>query len=85
MRGSRLGRLGLLVAVTLVLILGALPAPSAGAHPANETADAMNARLAGATVQRVRPSDLYPKHATTPGFVASNVTQANIQQTICPS
>jgi hypothetical protein len=82
-RGSRWWRLRLLAGVTLGLILGAVPAPSAEAQPANETADAMNARLAGATVHRVGPSYLYPRHATTPGFVASNVTQANIQQTIC--
>jgi hypothetical protein len=43
----------------------------------------MDARLAAAAVTRVGPSYLYPAHATTPGLVNSDITQANIDQTIC--
>ena len=43
----------------------------------------MDARLAAATVTHVGPSYLYPVHATTSGFVNPDITQANINQTIC--
>lgn len=72
-----------LAAGTFTLALLWLPGSPPGAQPADETVDAMNARLASATVDHVSPSYLYPKHATTPGLVNPDVTQANIQQTIC--
>src|SRR5262249_47330618 len=53
------------------------------AQPADEPAAAMNARLAGATVKRVGPSYLYPNHAVAPGVVNPDITQANINETIC--
>jgi len=43
----------------------------------------MNARLAAATVTHAGPSYLYPDHATTPGLVNPDITQANISETIC--
>jgi hypothetical protein len=43
----------------------------------------MNARLAAATITRVGPSYLYPAHKTAPGVVNPDITQANIDQTIC--
>ncbi|HUM16161.1 MAG TPA: hypothetical protein VL086_10775 [Candidatus Nitrosotalea sp.] len=43
----------------------------------------MDARLAGATVTRVGPSYLYPGHKTAPGVVNPEITQGNIDQTIC--
>jgi len=43
----------------------------------------MDARLATATVTRVGPSYLYPSHKTAPGVVSPDITQANIDQTIC--
>ena len=43
----------------------------------------MDARLAAAAVNRVGPSYLYPGHATTPGLVNPDISQANIDQTIC--
>jgi hypothetical protein len=72
-----------LIAGTLTLLLLGLPGPCSHALPANETADAMNARLAAATVTRVGPSYLYPAHKTAPGVVNPEITQANIDQTIC--
>jgi hypothetical protein len=71
--------------VVLALVLSFLPSLAAHAQPADEPAEAMNARLAAATVTRVGPSYLYPQHATTPGLVNPDVTQDNIQQTICVS
>jgi hypothetical protein len=71
-----------LVAALALALLGRTGLPS-HAQPADESAEAMNARLAGATVNRVGPSYLYPDHATTPGVVNPDITQANIQQTIC--
>jgi hypothetical protein len=56
-----------LIAGTLTLLLLGLPGPCSHALPANETADAMNARLAAATVSRVGPSYLYSAHNTGPG------------------
>jgi hypothetical protein len=60
-----------------------LPGLPAHGQPADESAAAMDARLAAATVTRVGPSYLYPAHATTPGLVNPDITQANIAQTIC--
>jgi hypothetical protein len=37
----------------------------------------------GQTAPRVGPSYLYPDPETTPGVINPEVTQANIQQTIC--
>jgi len=71
------------VAGILTLILLGLSGLPSHAQPADERADAINARLAGATVTRVGPSYLYPAHATTPGLVNPDITQANIDQTIC--
>jgi len=71
-----------LVATLALALLSRTGLPS-HAQPADESAEAMNARLAGATVNRVGPSYLYPDHATTPGVVNPHITQANIQQTIC--
>jgi hypothetical protein len=71
-----------LVAALALALLGRPGLPS-HAQPADESADAMNARLAGATVNRVGPSYLYPPHATAPGLVNPDITQANIDQTIC--
>jgi len=67
----------LLLGVLSLALLGLSPAP-----PANESAEAMDARLAAAVVTRVGPSYLYPE-AATPGLVNPAVTQANIRQTIC--
>ena len=67
----------------LALVLSVLPGPPAHAQPADESAAAMNARLKAATVTRVGPSYLYPAHATTPGLVNPDITQANISETIC--
>jgi hypothetical protein len=39
----------------------------------------------GAQAPRVGPSNLYPDPELTPGATNSNVTQANIQETICKS
>ena len=72
-----------LVAGTFTLALLGLPGSPPGAQPADDSTDAMNARLASATVDHVGPSYLYPKHAIAPGLVNPDVTQANIQQTIC--
>jgi hypothetical protein len=68
----------LLVAAISLALLGSAPAP-----PADESAEAMDARLAAAAVTRVGPSYLYPDHATTPGLVNPDVTQDTIHQTIC--
>ena len=43
----------------------------------------MNAQLAAEHVVRVGPSYLYPDHATAPGLVNPDITQANLNQTIC--
>ena len=56
-----------LVAAFALALLGRTGLPS-HAQPADESADAMNARLAGATVNRVGPSYLYPPHATAPAW-----------------
>lgn len=72
-----------LIAGTLTLLLLGSPGPRSHAQPADETADAMNARLAASTVTRVGPSYLYPDHAATPGLVNPDITQASIGQTIC--
>jgi hypothetical protein len=48
----------LLVAGTITLLLVGLPGSRSHAQPADETADAMNARLAAATVTRAGPSYL---------------------------
>lgn len=71
------------VAGVFVLVLSALPGFPAHGQPADESAAAMDARLAAATVTRVGPSYLYPDHATTPGLVNPDITQANIDKTIC--
>ena len=39
--------------------------------------------VAASTVTRIGPSYLYPDHAATPGLVSPDITQANIDQTIC--
>jgi hypothetical protein len=84
--GSRLTRSHRFsVAGVLALAVSVLPSVSTHGQPADEGAAAMNARLAGAALNHVGPSYLYPKQATTPGLVNPNVTQANIQQTICTS
>ena len=70
--------------VVVSLSLGLLGSPSR-AQPADETADAMNARLEAATVNRIGPSYLYPAHKPAPGAVNPDITQANIDQTICNS
>src|ERR1700694_5675664 len=63
-------------------VLGTLePGPSA--QPQDESAAAMDARLAAATVARVGPSYLYPNPKVTPGMVNPDITQATIAQTIC--
>jgi hypothetical protein len=72
-----------LVAGPLTLVLLGVPGFPSRAQPADDSADAMNARLAAATVSHVGPSYLYPAHATTPGLVNPDITQANIAQTIC--
>jgi len=71
-----------LVAALALTLLGRTGLPS-HAQPADESPAATDARLAAAAVTRVGPSYLYPDHATTPGVVNPDVTQANIQQTIC--
>jgi hypothetical protein len=43
----------------------------------------MDARLEAAAVTRVGPSYLYPAHGSTPGLVNPDITQANVDQTIC--
>jgi hypothetical protein len=68
----------LLLGVLALTLLGLSPAP-----PADEGADAMDARLAAAKVTHVGPSYLYPDHTTTPGLVNPDITQANINRTIC--
>ena len=72
-----------LVAGTLVLALLGSPGSPTRAQPAVETTAAMDARLAAATVSHAGPSYLYPDHRTTPGLVNPDITQANINQTIC--
>jgi hypothetical protein len=72
-----------LVVVTLSLALLGLPGAAPRAQPADESAAAMDARLAAATVNRVGPSYLYPAHKTAPGLVNPDITQANIEQMIC--
>lgn len=67
---------GLLIAWTLVLALLGAPASRSHAQPADESADAMNARLAAATLTRVGPSYLYPAHASASGLVNPDITQA---------
>jgi len=73
----------IVIGFTLALaVLGTLgPGPSA--QPQDESAVAMDARLAAATVPRVGPSYLYPTATLTPGMVNPDITQANIAQTIC--
>ncbi len=71
-----------LVAALALALLGRPGLPS-HAQPADESPAAMDARLAATAVTRVGPSYLYPDHATTPGVVNPDITQANIQQTIC--
>ena len=73
----------IVIGFTLALaVLGTLgPRPSA--QPQDESAVAMDARLAAATVARVGPSYLYPNPKVTPGLVNPDITQANIDQTIC--
>jgi len=72
-----------LVVATLSLALLGLPGSPPRAQPADESAAAMDARLAAATITRVGPSYLYPAHKTAPGVVNPDITQANIDQTIC--
>jgi hypothetical protein len=67
----------------LALVLSVSPGLPAHGQPADESAAAMDARLAAATVTSVGPSYLYPDHAVTPGMVNPDITQANIQGTIC--
>jgi len=43
------------------------------------------AALAARTVGHAGPADIYPDLSITPGVAASDVTQANIQSTICVS
>src|SRR5260370_27567973 len=43
----------------------------------------MTPGLAGAPETRVGPGHLNPPHATAPGLVNPDITQANIDQTIC--
>ena len=71
-----------MVAGTLTVAL-LWPAAPTNAQPADESADAINARLAAAAVARVGPSYLYPDQAKTPGLVNPDITQANIRETIC--
>ncbi len=56
---------------------------TAHGQPADESAAAMDARLAAAIVTHVGPSYLYPAHKTAPGVVNPDITQANIDQAIC--
>jgi hypothetical protein len=67
----------------VLALLSVFPGLPAHGQPADESAAAMDARLAASTVTRVGPSYLYPAHATTPGLVNPDITQANIDQTIC--
>jgi hypothetical protein len=67
----------------LALILSVSPGLPAHGQPADESAAAMDARLAAATVTNIGPSYLYPDHAVTPGMVNPAITQANILETIC--
>jgi hypothetical protein len=77
-----LRRRGAIATLVLALVGGWLA--TALAQPAaDESADAMNARLVAAAVVRVGPSYLYPDHATTPGLVNPAITQATIHATIC--
>ena len=79
MRYLRSFVIGFALALTILGALG--PGPSA--QPQDESAAAMDARLAAATVARVGPSYLYPDPKLTPGLVNPDITQANIAQTIC--
>jgi hypothetical protein len=72
-----------LITGTLTLLLLDSTGPCSHAQPVDEAADAMDARLAAATVTRVGPSYLYPAHGSTPGLVNPDITQTNIDQTIC--
>ena len=67
----------------LALTISVLPGLAAHGQPAGESAAAMDARLEAAAVTRVGPSYLYPAHGSTPGLVNPDITQANIDQTIC--
>src|ERR1700687_1091030 len=71
--------------IGLALTLGVLGTLGSGpsAQPQDESAVAMDARLAAATVARVGPSYLYPDSKVTPGMVNPDITQATIAQTIC--
>ncbi len=62
------------VAGVLALVLSVLPGLPALAQPVDESAAAMDARLAATTVTRVGPSYLYPAHGSTPGLVNPDIT-----------
>jgi len=76
MRGC-VARHVLVSTVVVAVILGA-HAPTSAAHHGSHVVVAP-----GQPAPRVGPSYLYPDPETTPGVINPEVTQANIQQTIC--
>jgi hypothetical protein len=79
---SRLRVQSFAVAGTLVTLLGAGCATKRAARPVPVAAErrvTLDARNAG----RVGPADIYPDLSITPGVAASDVTQDNINTTIC--
>jgi hypothetical protein len=72
-----------IVALLVLALVVGWPAAALAQPAADESAEAMDARLATAAVSHVGPSYLYPDHATTPGLVNPAITQATIRETIC--
>jgi len=68
--------------LVLALVVG-WPAAALAQPAADESAQAMDARLAAAAVSHVGPSYLYPDNTPTPGVVNPAITQAAIHATIC--
>jgi hypothetical protein len=78
----RLRRTLVAASLALAVQLG-VPSPSAPQPAPDASAEVTNAQLATEHVVRVGPSYLYPDRAVTPGLVNPDITQANIDQTIC--
>jgi hypothetical protein len=76
-------RRGGAIATLVLALVGGWLATALAQPAADESAEAMDARLVTAVVSHVGPNYLYPDHATTPGLVNPAITQATIHETIC--
>ena len=75
--------LRVLVAGVLTLLTLGFAEQSLNAQPADQSAAAIDSYLATYSGTRVGPTYIYPNPKLTPGLVNLDITQANIDQTIC--